>query len=275
MDDYYEKIADYLDGEMSEEEKVRFIEALASDKELALAFKVYRTIEEEMPLLEKSKVQNEALKSTLQSLNKQYFELETPQPAKVIPLYAGKVFKILATIAASIALVLITYFGFFQPKNNIQVLANSYFKENLQHLNQTKSDPADTLQFGIAGKIKKRNTAQDSLQLGISAYNNQDYNKALKFFQKIYKNHPELSEAEKYSGFIFLATKEYDKALQAFENLANIKNTPNNPGLFLQALTYMQRNQVSDKQKAKQLLEQVVNNQAEGYKEAEQWLKKF
>lgn len=275
MDDYYDKIADYLDGEMSEEEKVRFKEALSSDKELAFAFKVYLTIEKEMRVSEKNKVQDNALKSTLHSLNKQYFKFQTPQAAKVIPLYSSTIFKIMATVAASIAIVLVIYFSFFQPENNIQVLANAYFKENLQHLNQTKSDPADTLQFGIAGKIKKKNTTQDSLQLGIIAYNNQDYNKALKYFQEIYKNHPEFSEAKKYTGFIFLATKEYDKALQVFDDLATIKNTSNNSGLFLKALTYMQRNQDSDKQKAKQLLEQVVNNRAEGYKEAEQWLKKF
>jgi hypothetical protein len=45
--------------------------------------------------------------------------------------------------------------------------------------------------------------------------------------------------------------------------------------LFLKAVTLMQRNKQGDKEKAKQLLEQVKDQNLEGSKEAEEWLRKW
>jgi len=272
----YEKIEDYLNGKMDAEEKSLFEAALSSDEELLIAFKVYRTIETDMRGLEKISVERSALKDTLDSLDKNYFENDSQPIAKVIPLYSDKIFKITASIAASIAIILVAYFSFFRPNQNIQLLADTYFEENLLQLNQTMGTPGDTLQFGIATNTgKKINTVQDSLRIGIMTYNNQDYQKALPYFQGVYHNHPENSDAKKFTGLVYLSTKEYDKALQAFEELANMKEPPNNPGLFLQAVTFMRRNNRGDKQKAKNLLQQVVNNNAEGSLEAKEWLKRF
>ncbi len=237
---------------------------------------MYRTIETDMRGLEKYSVQRSALKNTLQSLDKDYFEDESQPVAKIIPLYSNKIFKISASIAASIAIILVAYFSFLQPKQDVQLLADTYFEENLQQLNQTLSVPEDTIQFGIATNTgKKRNTVQDSLRIGIITYNNQDYQKALGYFQGVYQHHPENSDAKKFTGLVYLSTKEYDKALQEFEELADMKEPQNNPGLFLQAVTLLQRNEKGDKRKAKQLLQQVVNNNAEGSMEAKEWLKKF
>ncbi len=274
---YYEKIEDYLNGEMSQEEKLHFEAALSSDEELLTAFKVYRTIETDMRILERYSGERNALKNTLQSLDKDFFkEEESQSEAKIIPLYSSNFFKIAASIAASIAIILVAYFGFLQPKQDIQLLADNYFEENLQQLNQTWSTPEDTLQFGIATNTgKKKNTVQDSLRVGIITYNNQDYQKALGYFQGVYHHHPENNDAKKFTGLVYLSTKEYDKALQEFEELANKKELQNNPGLFLQAVTLMRRNNQGDKQKAKVLLQKVVDNNAEGSIEAKEWLKKF
>ncbi|PSR53575.1 hypothetical protein AHMF7605_08560 [Adhaeribacter arboris] len=272
---YYEQIEDYLNGEMSHEEKAHFEAALSADKELAGTFSVYRTIETEMRGTAKYKMQEKDLRNTLLALNKRYFENEPQPTTKIIPLYSGKIFKTIFAIAATILLLLVTCFYFFKPHNTTQLLADTYFKENLLHINQTISDPEDTLEFGIAGdKLKQKNTIQDSLETGITAYNNQEYPNALMYFQSVYKNHPEYREAKKYTGLVFLASKEYDKALQVFDELAK-ENVPGNSGLFLKALTYLQRNQKGDKKRAKLLLQQVVKNRTENNKEAEDLLKKL
>ncbi|MDQ4140212.1 MAG: hypothetical protein M3142_06775 [Bacteroidota bacterium] len=278
-ENYYEKIEEYLNGEMDAEEKSLFEAALSYDEELISAFNLYREIEAEGRDAERYSLQEKALKSTLQELNKEYFINEPRQvakkEAKVIKLYSSKIFKITASIAASIAIILVAYFGFLQQGENIKLLAENYFEENLQQINQSVSTSEDTLQFGIAGKNRQKDTTQDSLQVGITAYNNQEFNTALRYFREISAHYPENKEAKKYTGLVYLNTKSYDKALQEFEELANMKDVSNNPGLFLQAVTLMQRNNRGDKQKAKKLLEQIVEINAEGSIEAAQWLKEF
>ena len=48
-----------------------------------------------------------------------------------------------------------------------------------------------------------------------------------------------------------------------------------NAGKFYHALTLLKRNQGGDKQQAKLLLEQVVQNDLEGKATAQDWLEKF
>lgn len=256
MEDNYEKIEDYLNGKMSSEEKLLFEAALTSNQELATAFAVYRTIETEMRAHEKARVPESALKDTLQTLNTRYFKPKPPQTAKIIPFYANRFYKITAAIAASI-IILVSCFIFWQREQSPQRLAGHYIQTNLLELSQTMD------------------ASQDSLQLGIAAYNNQEYRKALPYFQAVYTTHPDNSDAKKYMGLVYLVTKDYNQALRQFEELANLKNLYSNPGLFLQAITLMQRNQEGDQQKAKQLLQQVVNEKAAGSREAEEWLPKL
>jgi tetratricopeptide (TPR) repeat protein len=219
---------------------------------------VYRTIETEMRQKEKHRDEESALKGSLQTLSARYFNAHQQQHrTKTIPLFPKKRYQITAALAASVVIILVAYFLFFQPHQNVQSLANNYYKTHLQHLSQAM-DPAT-----------------DSMQTGIAAYNNEDYSKALQYFQAIYHNHPDNSEAKKNIGLVYLATKEYDKALQHFEELATSKHLYSNPGLFLQAVTLLQRNHEGDAQKARQILEQVVQQKAEGSREAEEWLKKF
>jgi tetratricopeptide (TPR) repeat protein len=258
MDDsWYERFEEYLQGEMGREEKSLFEAEMASDEELATAFRVYRTIETDMHQKEKYSQNESALQNSLQTLNTRYFKNEPQQGSKIFQLYPNKLYRITAAIAASILVIVVAYFVFFQPNQNTQSLANNYYKAHLQHLSQTMDD------------------ANDSLQSGIAAYNNQEYELALRYFKGFYLNHPDNSEAKKNAGLVYLATEEYDKALLEFEELAGMKNLYSNPGLFLQALTLMQRNQEGDPQKAKQLLQQVVNERAEGSKQAAEWLKQF
>ncbi|RDC61951.1 tetratricopeptide repeat protein [Adhaeribacter pallidiroseus] len=273
--DYLEQIEAYLNGEMSPVDQSLFESALASDKELSHTYKMYRTIEADMRGFEKYKLEDDLLKNTLSTLNKEYFKNE-PQPAtRVIPLYSNRIFKMAAAIAASIIFVLVSYFAFFRPAENMQVLADAYLKEHLQQISQTVSVPDDTLQFGVAGKHHAKDTNQDSLAIGITAYNNQEFNTALGYFRGVLKKYPNDKNVKKYTGLVYLHTQAYDQALREFDELANNPDLENNSALFLKAVTLMLRNQPGDKKEAKQLLQQVVKTHAEGSKEAAEWLQKL
>lgn len=253
----FEKFEKYLQGEMGEEEKTVFEAELSSNEELNSEFKVYRTIETEMSVNEQNSGHENELKSSLEILNARYFKPRQEGSTKLVSLYSNKLFKAAMAIAAGLVVLLAAYFVFIQPVQDPQYLANHYIETHLQQLSQTMDASAD------------------SLQLGISAYNNKEFDKALHFFRGVQDDQPENSEAIKNAGFAYLVTEDYDKALQQFDNLAAMKNLYSNPGLFLKAVTLIQRNEEGDIQEAKQFLEQVVKEEAEGSDQAEEWLKNF
>lgn len=158
--------------------------------------------------------------------------------------------------AAACLLFAVAIYFFYRPETPHQ-LANKYIMEHIIQLSQTM------------------NASKDSLQQGIAAYNNKDYKTALQIFGEIYRSNPQNFLAKKYIGFVYLAAENYDKALQQFNELANTAGVYKNPGLFLEALTLLQRNEQGDEEQAKQLLEKVVKEKTEGSREAEIWLKKL
>ncbi|HRP55936.1 tetratricopeptide repeat protein [Agriterribacter sp.] len=248
-----EQFENYLSGDMAPEEKLRFEAGLKEDKELYDLFHLYKTIDAEMYNTGKYSTGEAALKSTLQKLNAVYFKPEAP----VMQMKKNKKrFRIAVAAAAGVILILTAYFYFFQKATDPRQLANRYVKEELLHLSITMDG------------------AKDSLQQGIAAYNDSAYARAVQLFEAVYKAHPGNSDALKYAGTTYLVTKEYNKALQCFDELAAKKGLFSNSGTFLKAVTLLQRNQPGDKEQATQLLQQVVNEKADGSKEAERWLRK-
>jgi hypothetical protein len=157
--------------------------------------------------------------------------------------------------AASFLIVIAGYF-LFQSQTPSQ-RADRYIKQHYTELSQTM------------------NASGDSIQQGIAAYNDKDYRSALRIFHRIDDSHPGNPNVKKYIGLVYLVTKEYDQALLQFDELYTKKDVYKNPGLFLKAVTLLERNQNGDKEQAKQLLEQVVNENEEGSNEARQWLEKW
>jgi hypothetical protein len=157
--------------------------------------------------------------------------------------------------AACLLLAFGTYF--FERSSSPSSLADNYIQNNFSRLSLTMDG------------------SKDSMQTGIADYNNAQYNKALPMFEGVYKSHPENSDALKYAGIVYLVTKDYDNALQKFDELANTKGLFSNSGMFLKAVTLLHRNKEGDKAEAKQLLQQVKDQNLDGSKDAEEWLKKF
>ncbi|WP_221392122.1 hypothetical protein [Dyadobacter sp. NIV53] len=209
--DRFEDFEDYLNGRMTSEEISLFKAELSSNEELYAEFEVYRTIDTAMRKQEENKLDKSNLLHSLQSLNTRYFKSEPHKTTKVIPVdFSTKetwiaafrsfashkskqheptevspvnhygINKWYAAIAASVIIFLFVYLPFFRSNDDMQRLAAEYYNDNLQHLSQTMS------------------SSEDSLQLGIAAYNDQEFNKALLYFDRLYKNHPENTEAKKY-----------------------------------------------------------------------------
>lgn len=254
MNDKTELIENYLSGNLPPDEKTLFEKELLGDKELSHLFNMYRTIDKEMQNAEKYKDQEAALRNTLQQLNAKYFKAEAP----VVQMHKKNNFvRIAMAAAAGLVLILFGYFAISSFLNNPTRLANNYVQENFNILSGTMD------------------TVQDSLKMGMTAYNDQDYQKALQIFEELYRDHPEESYVLRYKGLAYLLAKNYDNAIASFDELAAKKQLFSNDGLFLKAVTLLNRNQPGDKDAAKIMLEQVVNEKNEGNTKAEEWLKKW
>ncbi len=178
-----------------------------------------------------------------------------PDP-KVVKLSRSKAFRVALSVAASVLLVILGYFVFFDRPQSSRQLAEAYINQHLMHLSQTMSG------------------SRDSLQLGIEAYNRNDYTIALQAFQDVYRRQPNNRDAKEYTGYVYLVTKKYDQALQQFDELVSMGGRFNR-GLFLKAVALMHRNASDDQEQATQLLRQVVTQKSGGSQEAEEWLRKF
>jgi len=159
--------------------------------------------------------------------------------------------------AAAACLVLAISAYFFETNPSPKKLAENYIKTNYSNLSLTMD------------------ASRDSLQSGIAAYNNKEYDKALRLFKSIEKSDQSNSDAKKYAGLAYVQKDEYDSALKQFDELARTKGLFSNPGDFLKAVTLMIANAPGDKEEAKKLLQKVVNEKEDGSKDASILLQKF
>ncbi len=147
---------------------------------------------------------------------------------------------------------------------------------------------ADT--YGQLGTTMSGETTS-SLEQGIDLYNRQQYTEAEAVFtreldrQAAQPNQPSGSTLKgglgqtpgsdrflKFAGLAALQQQKYDVAIARFHQLGERTDLFSNPGLFLEALARLKRNEPMDKEEAKKLLEDVINRNLEGKANAEQLL---
>lgn len=159
--------------------------------------------------------------------------------------------------AAAACLVLAASVYFFEANTPPKRFAENYIKTNYSGLSQTMD------------------ASHDSIQVGIAAYNNKEYDKAIRLFKGVEKADAKNADAKKYAGLAYLQKHDYDNALQQFNELANMKGLFSNSGDFLKAVSLIERNEPGDKDEAQKLLQKVVSEKEEGSEKAEELLKKL
>lgn len=249
-DNVFEDFEDYIQNKLSHEDKERFEKRLEEDTQLFALFAIYREIEEQMRVKHESK--EEELISTLRTLNKKYLTKGHVKPKK--PVFMKQIVQWSSGLAAGIGLYFIVGALFFGGGTDAQQMADEYFAANFSTLGQTM------------------NGGTDSLQLGILAYNTEDYQVAQIIFENILLKDYLNSEAEKNLGLTYLASEEYDAALVHFEKLASRTDLFTNQGKFFQAMALLKRGNYQDIYLAEILLNEVVNMQLAGHFEAKKWL---
>jgi tetratricopeptide (TPR) repeat protein len=235
----FEYIEDYFTGRLGEEEKKIFEQRCVDDTTFADDVAFY--------IAKRQVIRDELLRQKLP-----VWTDGGKTPGRNTRILRWPVYAAAASVLLALALVYL-----LNSPSSPHRLAEAWMKNNYTRLSLTM------------------NASADSLQQGIIAYNNNDYNKALTLFESLYRSDPRNNDALKFSGIVYLRTQRYDKALERFGQLADAKGLLSNPGAFLQAVTLLERDAPGDRQRAHELLQSVVRQQLAGSKEAAEWLKKF
>ncbi|HYE53441.1 MAG TPA: tetratricopeptide repeat protein [Chitinophagaceae bacterium] len=240
MEELFDYIERYFNNELPVAEREAFEKRCETDIEFAEAVSFY--------ISARQGLKQELNEQRRQNFNELYHELQRKQT----PVVSMR--KWVAYAAAACILVFAGWFFLLKSPSTKQ-LADNYIKENLRQRSVTMG------------------TAKDSLQQGIAAFNRKDYNTAENIFLSLtYTRNPEVYEN---LGIVYLMKGQYDKALSAFQTLSSFKDLHVNNGPFYQAVTYMKRDDTGDKQEAKRLLQEIIEKQLPGNKEAAGWIKHF
>jgi len=245
MENNPEYIDAYFNDELAPEDARQFEQKIIEDRNFAEEVAFYLSVKQ-------------ALKEEMIREKKKWFrqlaDQNAPQPKDH---EAGHLRKIwLYRVAAAAAIIGVIFFAGYvflaKPDSPLQ-MADKYIGVELQTLPVT---------MGIE---------KDSIQDGLSLYNENKLDPSLKLFENIIGRDSSNISAKKYAGIVYLRLGNYDKALTYFQQLEKM-TLPSNPATFYHALTLMKRNQPGDKQQARQLLQRIIDNDLAVKEIARQWL---
>ncbi|MFI5187426.1 MAG: tetratricopeptide repeat protein [Chitinophagales bacterium] len=248
MEDYSEYIDAYFNQTLSPEEAGKFELRIREDKVFAEEVAFYLSAKQAL----KEEVTREKKEQFRQLLSQNSSHTDIPRQSQVRKMWVYRV----AAAAAVIVCVFFAWYLFFSNSASPQQIADSYIDENLKTLSVTMGPE------------------HDSIQDGLRLYNASKYDSAIQQFETIIQKDTGNYLAKKYLGIVYLESGNYDKSLLYFQQLERYSRF-SNPALFYQALTLMKRNQPGDKQKARQLLQRVVDNGFEEKETAQRWLNKW
>ncbi len=214
MPDTLEYIESYFQQVLTEEEKAAFEKRCETDESFAKEVAFYITT--------RSILREELLAQKQQ----QWKETVTAEEEAAPVISMSKKSTLLRWVAyAAAACLLLTVSVFlFETQTSTKRLASNYIKE---------------YPLGVT-----MDASHDSLQLGIGAYKDGDYNKALGFFDGVAKRDVSNTDAKIYTGLAYIQLNNYDEALQqVVTNFEILKEAHYyNQQHFLKAVALLKRN---------------------------------
>ncbi len=234
---------DYLEGLLSEENRLAFEKRLEEDAEFAANFNTYKALSDH--LSHQFSKERSDFKTQLENIGSTFFEENTSkkQTPKVIRLKPWHY-----SIAASIALLI----GFFVIQN------------------MGSLDPEDYI-FSESIEITERSQDATTLKDAETAFNNGAYKDAIENFDILLETDPENVELLFYKAIAHDAILEYDKADAIYNRLKNGSSLYKHKAAFYAGVSQWKRNNALEAQK---LLETIPSS-ADEYKDAQRILKKL
>ena len=226
----------YFEGSLSDLELQTFQEKLAADPDFAEAFQIEKDIVEGIQASG-----NQTLKKRLNHIHEKKINLSNTTTTKTPPAKTVSLFQRYRTIAAVIALAIISGIVFWQLNESSsydRTFASYYQTPSFDDLTRGESSTTAPLLDAAKNKFSTKdfkNTLTDLqsflaqnptnesalLMQGISQLETQQYEKAIISFSKIPNSSDRYDTAVWYTGLSYLKQNQPANAKIQFENLAN------------------------------------------------------
>ncbi len=234
----FELIERYLSNDLSPEELSSFNKRLESDKSFAQDVENQRLTHKASDIYSQLKTKEKVR----ESLNK---VLESEKSKR----------RRLLSIAATIAILIITGFGF--------IVSTNYSNQSLADANfDLYPDRITTM----------GNATDEQLAAGMKAYNEKEFEKVIELFSELPATLPESDFIKLYTAIAFMEINQIDSAKNIFQQLIDSKSTQADVAQWYLALAYLKS---SDSENAKLLLQQIVIQKGFQSKKAAKILKKL
>jgi tetratricopeptide (TPR) repeat protein len=228
----YGYISNYFEGSLAAEERRQFDEKIQQDPAFAEEVAAFCSMMEA--------IKEQAVKEKKERFREMYKVAEKSSKTRVVFMLPW--FRKAALVAAVILIIVTGWLLWPQP--TASELADKYIKENFTTL-----------------RVTMGNT--DSMQAATDLYNKGKWKEAGIVFERLAAADSSRTTAIKNAGIISLRLKEYDKALNYFGQLENKPGLEFNQGKFYHALVLLERDQAGDRQKARELLQKVSQEDSE------------
>lgn len=222
----YEKIDQYLEGELSGTELQAFESELKINEPLAKEVALYKTIQDDLRNhLSRQQKGASATENTLSQLNNKYFSAEKANTdTKVISIKNKKPLFYMLAVAASIALFFFIKPLLFSPGLSNQQLFTQYAQvENLDFT--VRGDNNDSLKI-IASKL----------------YNEKNYAAALPLLETLSLKYPDETNLALAKGVAYLQTKKYEEAIKVFDSISRGNSVLKYEAVGYKAMVYLLQN---------------------------------
>ena len=259
--DSLEYIDDYFKGLLTADQKKEFEQRILSDpsfaEELAFYLNAQALLKDDLEEEKKARFKELYRQNEPVGMGDRVARAGSSERRESAVRESGPVRKLWPYLAAATVLVAaVAVWLIFGGGSSPDRLADQYIQSQLQNLPVRMS------------------SVQDSLQKAIALYNEDRLPEAQQQFERLLQRDSARAQARIYSGIVALRLEKYDKALDFFQQLEADTTLYNNPALFYESLTLMKRNHPGDSQKARQLLQLVVDRDLDKKEDAQRLLLK-
>ncbi len=231
MENFYEKIELYLEGEMTKAEMQAFEEQLHSNPALQEEVAMHRKVRSSLATQFQNEVANEATEKTLQSLGEKFFSREKKKESTVVVMFR-KYGTAAIVVAAMLVLIL------WVPR---LISPPSLYEQYAHH--------------PIAEFTQKGNTSQGLLlQQAEKAFNQENFENALNSLNQILAETPDDIRLQFYKGICQLEINQNLSAVATFQTIATGTSLFNTEAKWYLALIYLK---MEDWGKCKRSLEMI------------------
>jgi tetratricopeptide (TPR) repeat protein len=249
MEDYYDDIEQYLDGAMSDAERLDFEAQVAADAELAQALVAVREARTRLAQQWAQAADETALRNTLGALGQQHFGLQaSATPRRYWWRWAAAAAVAVAVVAGTVLML--------RPQMDERLYAR------YRHL--------PTADFTVRGNDATQ--LSQTLREAAEAYNEKSYARALTTFQKALQLQPNQPEAQFFAALCHLELNQMREAETLLEPLANSGGAWASDARWYLALSHLRRH---DRAGCAAILQQFQSSDTRRYQEAQELLKKM